>query len=180
MKRLFTTLLIALLGTMAANAQAVSTTHSRPLERLNSVQLELGGHGLFYSLNYERIILNRERFKGTASLGVGYYPPSNGIIPLWMPLSFGGILSFGKHHAEIGIGHVFIAESGTLGTPVGTFNSDQSASRTQFGFLSARAGYRFQKPGGRYLLRASFTPFVDYQSGMEMYPSGGLSVGYVF
>ena len=50
------------------------------IENKNSIQIELGGHGLFYSINYERIIINGDRFKTTGQLGISYYPPNTGII----------------------------------------------------------------------------------------------------
>lgn len=72
----------------------------------NSVQLEAGGHGMIYSLNYERILISGDRFKTAAQVGISYYPPSWGYIELWMPIGINEILSFGNHHVEAGLGIV--------------------------------------------------------------------------
>lgn len=139
----------------------------------NSVQIELFGHGLFYSLNYERIILNKSRFKTAAQVGMSYYPPKTGLIELWIPVAVNEILSFDKHHFEMGLGYVFTNESETV------MVNGELKERIG-GFITGRIGYRYQKPQGRILLRAGFTPFLEYQSTSEFHPSGGLAIGYNF
>jgi len=120
----------------------------------NSVQLELGGHGLIYSLNYERILSNNDIFKTAGQIGISYYPPVTGIIDVWIPLGINEIISFGNHHIEAGVGVIVIRES--------TREPDNSASDWNWnGFLSGRIGYRYQKPSGRFILRAGFTPVIE-------------------
>jgi hypothetical protein len=138
----------------------------------NSIQSELFGHGVLYSINYERIVLNRQSFKTTGQIGFSYYPPSTGIIELWIPIVFNELISFDKHHIEVGIGYIF--------------NKDISEWD---GFLTGRIGYRYQKPVGRLILRVGFTPFIkvgltpgidEHRIIKEFIPSGGLSLGYNF
>jgi hypothetical protein len=133
----------------------------------NSIQIELFGHGFLYSINYERIILNRQSFKTVGQIGFSYYPRSTGIIELWIPLVFNELISFDKHHIEVGAGYIF--------------NKDV---REWDGFLTGRIGYRYQKPTGRLILRIGFTPFIklgptpgieDHRVIKEYNPSGGLS-----
>jgi hypothetical protein len=142
----------------------------------NSVQAELGGHGLFYSLNYERILFNGKRFKTSGQVGFAYYPPSTGIIDLWIPVEISELISIKKHHIELGIGYVIMNESRR-----GENNS--VSSRKWEGLYSSRIGYRYQKPNGRFLLRVSFTPLFGHLSDSEIFefhPLGSVALGYSF
>ena len=146
---------------------------SNKFQNKNSFQLDLGGHGLFYSVNYERILINGNRFKTASQLGISYYPASTGIRDIWMPIGVNEMLSFGKHHIEAGLGYIVIREAtrDLENNPDVWFWS---------GIISGRVGYRYQKPGGRLILRAAFTPFMERGSAHEFHPSGGISVGYSF
>ena len=139
----------------------------------NSAQVEVGGHGLFYSFNYERVIFNGSSFKTTAQAGISYYPKKTGVRDLWMPLVINEILSFTKHHIELGAGYVVIREAfrDLENNPISWFWS---------GVLTGRLGYRYQIPDGRINIRVGFTPFLEYDYNYEFHPSGGLAIGYCF
>ena len=139
-----------------------------------SIQIELFGHGLFYSLSYERLIFNSPVFKTAIQAGAAWYPPASGIIEFWFPLTVNEVISFGKHHLEIGGGHVFTNEP----IPVPAFETKQE--REWGGFITGRVGYRFQKPSSRLFLRLGFTPFIEYRNIIDFHPSGGLALGYGF
>lgn len=148
--------------------------HDGRFSHPNSIQLDLGGHGLFYSLNYERIILNYPRWKTSAQVGIAYYPPATGILDVWMPVGANEMFSFGKHHVEGGLGFVWVRESGRdlNNKPVHWFWSH---------FASGRLGYRYQKPDGRFLFRVAFTPLLDVDANScEFHPLGGGTIGYAF
>ena len=146
---------------------------SNKFQNKNSFQLDLGGHGLFYSVNYERILINGNRYKTASQLGISYYPASTGIRDIWMPIGVNEILSFGKHHIEAGLGYIVIREA--------TRDPENNPDEWFWsGIMSGRIGYRYQKPGGRLILRAAFTPFMEHGSAHEFHPSGGISVGYSF
>ena len=150
------------------------TDSSRPpkFAHRNSVQFELFGHGLIYSANYERILINKPRFKTAVQAGVSYFLPTVGFRPVWIPVGINELVSFGKHHLEIGVGQVITPEMG---------HDLQGNEKLQWDFLlSGRLGYRYQKPDGRLIVRAGFTPFYEYQGGHGFHPSGGLAVGYSF
>jgi len=168
-----TRLLFFLLAAFASSAFAQSAkTQNNKLTRRNSVQLELFGHGMLYSLNYEYVLINRNRLKTTAQVGFSYYPPSTGYRPIWIPIGINELISFGKHHIEIGIGQVIITEMG--------HDIYGDARREWEGLFSGRVGYRYQKPNGRLIIRAGFTPLYEYLDGHAFHPSGGLAVGYSF
>lgn len=170
--RLILVVLIISTLTMTALSQKTDTLKTNFVYK-NSVQAELFGHGLLYSLNYERVIFNGQKFKTTGQLGFSYYPPKTGFIDIWIPLVINEIFSFNKHHIELGLGHVFTNEA------VRYF--DYSVLERQWGgFLTARLGYRYQKHNGRLIVRAGFTPFFEYRDLIDFYPSGGLALGYSF
>lgn len=143
----------------------------------NSIQLDVGGHGMFYSLNYERIIFNGKRFKTAVQVGFAYYPRSWGFLELWTPIGINEIFSLGNHHIEAGIG---IVPTRTPSPEMEIYDSYSPWST----FLSARLGYRYQKPGGKFLFRAGFTPLAECSlrniSYLNIHPLAGVSFGYSF
>lgn len=162
-------LLLALSGTYGQHTPIDPV----PFDYRNSVQVELGGHGLVYSLNYERILLNNPGFKTSVQAGFAYYPPESGIIDLWIPVLVNGIVSFNQHHLEFGIGRSFTIES--------VSNAENLPTTHEFhGFMTGRLGYRLQKPGSRFVMRAAFTPLLNLEGETEFHPNVGLSFGYAF
>lgn len=151
-------------------------------ENKNSVQLDAGGHGMFYSLNYERIIFNGKRFKTAAQVGFSYYPRSWGYIELWTPIGINEIFSFtNKHHIELGIGIV------PTRSPSPKMEEMFDSYSPWSYFLSARLGYRYQKPDGNFLFRAGFTPLAEGRlrdfgkpSYLNIHPLVGVSFGFKF
>jgi hypothetical protein len=166
-------ILISLLCIVAFHPVFCQDNSSSRFQNQNSFQLDLGGHGLFYSVNYERILLNGNKFKTASQLGISYYPAATGIRDIWMPLGVNEILSFGKHHIEAGLGYIVIREA--------TRNLEDNPDDWFWsGLMSGRIGYRYQKSGGRLILRASFTPMIEHGTAHEFHPSGGISIGYSF
>jgi hypothetical protein len=145
---------------------------SQNFSNKNSIQFELFGHGLLYSFNYERIILNGQKFKTTVQAGIAYYPPKADIRDIWIPVLINELYSFDKHHIEIGFGYVFINEA------IRDIDDDV-ISRDWNALMTGRIGYRYQKPDGRFIFRVGFTPIYEYEYN-EFHPSGGLTVGYSF
>jgi hypothetical protein len=142
-------------------------------ENANSIQLELLGHGLGYSLNYEYLFLNDYKLKTTLQAGIAYYLPNTGFIGLWVPVSVNEVISFYKHHLELGIGLIF--------------NKDRiEYDKWNNKFGSFRIGYRYQKADSNYLFRFGFTPFIEYekfpngQTFIDFHPWAGIAYGYSF
>ena len=148
---------------------------SKPFQYKNSVQLEAFGHGLYYSLNYERILFNKDRFKTAAQIGVAYYPESTGVITWWAPVVINEMYSMGNHHIELGAGVVITNETYETNEVVEGENVN-----ARYYFYTARLGYRYQKPDSRFLMRLAFTPFFEDFGRYGFHPSGGLAVGYSF
>lgn len=156
--------------------------------RKNSVNFETFGHGLYYSLSYERILINDYHFRLAVQAGAAVYPYPDQI-DIWVPISINYIRPFGikrKHHVEIGIGHILRYDQFYHGYQINPWQT----------FISGKLGYRYQKPNGRLIFKVLFTPFQEYghPNGKsfiqrsnsknaveeELLPSGALSIGYTF
>ena len=171
--RKYSYLIIVVLSsiTFSVHSQSDNKFHYK-----NSAHLELGGHGVVYSLNYERILINRTSFKTAIQAGMSYYPPSIGLRDTWFPFCVNELISFGNHHLEAGLGLIINREAGR--------DIENNPTTWFWSFLAAgRIGYRFQKPNSRLLFRIGFTPFYELDRnvyGGEFIPHGGVSLGYAF
>jgi hypothetical protein len=169
MKKTITTAIIVF-ATFTAFCQE-RVTLPFEFQHKNSIQLELFGHGAFYSVNYERILLNGEKFKTTGQAGFAWYPPATDVREFWLPFSINELVSFNQHHVEFGLGTAFTNEE--MQRLTGENTRDWST------FLTGRVGYRYQKPEGRFIFRIGFTPLYELD-GNELQPWGGVSFGYSF
>lgn len=155
-------------------------------QRTSSVNLEAFGHGLFYSLSFEKIVINRFNYKMAVQIGMApyFYP---GAIDLWIPLTLNYLKSLGikkNNHLEIGISHVFRYNQfydGSINDPWDTV-------------LGLKFGYRRQKPQGKWIFKIMFTPlyWYDYKNPVikistkntfqsdNPLPSGAISIGRAF
>ena len=139
----------------------------------NSLQFEAGGHAGLYSINYERVFLNKEKYKITGQAGASFAPyGQHGYIAVF-PFALNGIRSFEKHHIELGAGTAFgqYLTSGVAGITKGPVER-----------ITIRAGYRYQKPDSRFLFRAAFTPLITKYApnDISFAPWVGVAVGYAF
>ncbi|MDG1477308.1 MAG: hypothetical protein P8Q14_09185, partial [Vicingaceae bacterium] len=81
--------------------------------RKNSIYLELGGNAVFYSVNYERIIVTTDIVHLSLRAGYGTtveYFGQYSIVPLELNLMFGKKFNF----FEIGYGQTIAAENSRL------------------------------------------------------------------
>jgi hypothetical protein len=128
----------------------------------NIIDLELLGPGGLYSVNYERLILNRSRQKSAIRVGAGI------VTEAYCPVTYNHLFSFSQHHLELGIGVVFIIPPDAI--------YDMRA------LSSFNLGYRFQKPDGKFLFKALYTPMFE----LEKYNPNflpiwiGMTFGYCF
>lgn len=146
----------------------------------NSLHIELGGSGGYYSINYERNIINHKSLKTSGQLGFSYFPGSWS--DMWLPVGINEQFSFNIHHIELGIGFVFVREA--------TIENYDIESKFWTYSLTGRVGYRYQKPDGRFIWRIGFTPilqreriglYYDPNAPFRIFtPMGGVSLGYSF
>lgn len=139
----------------------------------NNLNLELFGHGAYYSLNYERIVLNKSKFKIGAQLGFAAYPFIIDNMPFATIISLNQLTSFKRFHLEIGIGQVYTSKE------VEMENSFIKRETPDKLYTSLKAGIRFQNAYDRIFYKIAFTPLIDLEQS-KFIPWGGIGVGLSF
>ena len=162
---------------LLAQVKLAPSTHNNRFRQRNNIHLELGGQGLFYSVNYERNILNYNNFKSSLQLGVSFYPaPIDLRSRLWIPFSVNQLISFNQHHLEAGAG-ILMTLFQNHSSMEGVLSHDNKMELHP----TCKIGYRYQKPGGRMIYKALFTPIMLRELGTyEFIPLGAVSIGYSF
>ncbi len=164
-----TILLIMCFNIQNANAQSEYCTKLRK----NSIFLEVGGNGIVYSINYDRLFDFSNKIKGSARIGVNYFENFNNNESriFGIPVEFSGLYSISKnkHFLELGTGLTY-------------FNSKKfKESQNENVFIFAlRLGYRYQNPEGGLFLKAGFTPLNNFPDFEFWVLIGGISIGYTF
>lgn len=129
----------------------------------NNIQLELFGSGILYSVNYERVLLNKNKHKTVSDVGISRVP-MNHFDGICFPVSVNHLFSFQYHHVELGLGM----------TPYFAFGGNYDGWGN---FYSMRIGYRYQKPHRKFIFRAAVIPIVSYP-GYGIF--AGISIGRGF
>jgi hypothetical protein len=145
----------------------------------NTFFAELYGNGGRYSLNYDRIFLQRNRFKASFRVGASLQSFRNNIagdryLQGALPLELNGLWGRGPHHLELGLGFTPVLQE----RPVAN-------TRPYLPSYFGRIGYRYQQPGGGLFFRAGLTPGLhrisssqqDYHFG---WAHGGIGLGWSF
>jgi len=137
----------------------------------NSVYVEAGGNGGWYSLNYERSFS-----KGlVARIGFAGY---EGLFAI--PVSFGKVFGENNNHLELTAGLTYVNYE--------IDEDDGAYSRMDMVVAIPFLGYRFQKPSGKFIFRAGLTPHIvlynedfvtEGRYGTFRF-SAGISFGYRF
>ena len=139
----------------------------------NAIYAEAIGISGWGSINYERklFIKSNQQFQGRIGLStLNLRDFTNKLNPdLIVPFALNWL--YGKNHnIEIGVGQ-------TISNTV----SANSTGDTERGFmLSANfnIGYRYQKPTGGLIIRAGYTPIIEFYNNFLHW--GGVSIGYAF
>jgi len=143
----------------------------------NTVSLELAGSGLFYSVNYDRLLIIDTKLRLTGNVGVWYLPQIEAFSDFNI---IGGVIGFNtligkqKHFAELGINVSYL----------NMIDFEDNMFHTLY--LPIRLGYRYQKDDGGVFLRASFMPIIsiiqdaDAEFLYPVTPHFALGVGYSF
>lgn len=154
-KSLFFTLILS--GCMIVSlAQEVRPTQSESAK--HTIFLELGGNGIAYSLNYDRLLSSGKWFSTSARAGVFANWWNGGA--LGFPLEINGLLGKQKHFLEIGAGAMY--SYGIEGVKWLTPNDQGKEGYENYSAIhvSGRIGYRFQKPEGGFFFKAAYTPMA--------------------
>lgn len=171
-------LLTGLLGAMAY-AEATPSDHSDARAAHNSAYLELGGTGLLWSANYDRMF--GEHFSlhlGVEALSIYSFCDCHSSF-FGIPVAASALVGPGAHKFELGLGATtFIGTTDYTG-----YKPDPII------FATGIAGYRYAPEHSGLMFRASFTPILAYahigsrglgSARAFAFPWAGLSVGYQF
>lgn len=147
-------------------------TFKQSESKKNSIFVEGLGHGFLYSLNYERLILNKGKYQLSGQVGISYYGKDSGIIPLWMPISLNQTINFSQSKFfEVGIGKMLINDGVDYGN--GVFVDNYQLESWIF-----RIGYKQYLKNDKFLLKIAYTPILLDKSDFIHW--GGVSFGYRF
>lgn len=147
----------------------------------NTVFAEIGGNGILYSINFDRLFNVSNKFKISSRIGIHYTNtfPLQYYRTFCIPIEISGLYPIyrNKHFIEFGSGLSYL-------------NSyDRTTSHTEdIIVIALRLGYRFQKPEGGLFVKIGFVPIYDW---LVFNPdpavphhswllSGGLGIGYTF
>lgn len=161
--------LVALPGPPAA-----AQTPWTPFTARNSVYLEAGGNALLYSVNYERLVIGNLSARVGVSAIPGWFPWVEGddgaglvMVPVLASVMFGP----GNHHFEVGGGATF----GNASVDIGDLEGSE-----HWVYGSGMIGYRYQRPEGGLVFRATMTPLFIEVLDISTLPMIGLSLGRSF
>jgi len=133
--------------------------------------MELGGNGLLWSLNYDRMITEKISIR----VGYGFFQikdfASDAKVSL-VPIVVNYLLGSGNHKLEIGLGIRYAMVEGNgifIDIPVPDSGSETSTT----GVL----GYRYHRDTGGFSFRLALAPVMNER---EVLPMPGLSLGYSF
>ncbi|TXK48608.1 hypothetical protein FVR03_07880 [Pontibacter qinzhouensis] len=172
-------LLTLLVAPSAVKAQEADSNIKR-----NTVYVELLGNGGFYSLNFDRILVNRENWKIAGRVGVTYFNHFDNYSSqvAGVPLELSYLRGKGNHYFEAGLGLNPVYRSRY------NFNKELGKQHELNIWANARLGYRYQKREGGVFYRIAYTPILSKTifSKNESHPSStswampvwfGLSIG---
>ncbi len=150
--------------------------------RRNSIFLEVGGNGGFYSLNYDRMLLEAEYWRLAGRAGVMYYSTVSGGREegrsswLAVPLEVSWLHGRKSHFLELGLGVTPLYQKYPQEGSV--------APESELRLLPVgRLGYRYQQREGGMFYKAGFTPMAQFSKERNLghstlLPWFGLAVGY--
>lgn len=140
---------------------------------LNAYYVELGGNSDTYSINYDRVVYQREIFKTALRIGMGtnlFFLESEETVYPIVPVEALLLVGRKMKHFEGGLGYTH------------RFTDDPDLLQSMY---FARLGFRYQVPRGGLLVRVAITPFIspDKNSrtpGVGVIPRLGFSIGKSF
>lgn len=125
----------------------------RPIAK-NGINLEMGGNALVYSLNYDRVLIQTDYYKGTVRIGIGVLPYPQSIKEnrtwLFVPIEYNNLFGPKNHFLEVSLGTTYS-------------NSLQGANH----WITGRVGYRMHGFDSGFFFRTGmvlqYIPFANPQ-----------------
>lgn len=141
----------------------------------NAVYIEGLGSGIAYSINYEYRITEqiglRAGFSFWSTTPIFFSSGKSTFTEF--PLMVNYFVGHHRDNLELGLGMV-IGFSSTKGK---LFWGKNFNSKDNFSIGTATIGYRMEPNDGGFMFRVAFTPFFTFKN---IWPSGGISLGYAF
>ncbi|MCU0442101.1 MAG: hypothetical protein MUE96_06860 [Bacteroidia bacterium] len=146
-----TVYLLLFLGLQLGALAQTEEAYKEPLG-LNNWYIELGGAGLFYSLNYEKILIRTEKWGWVGRVGLGYNPVDYTLLnkvtlegnTIMAPFHTSVLYGPNKEKLEVGGGFTLLAQNINQREVVPTF---------VFGFRVLETN--------KVCFRATYTPYIQ-------------------
>lgn len=162
-------ILLLLLVSFTCFAQQDTATPTK-----NAIYFEMGGAGGSHSMNYERVLKLIPLLDLNARVGIGFdnLVDYNGKLNPDLAMPVMATVTYGKNHKiEGGVGQTF---SNTIETNI---NVGEPARISNFS-TTFYIGYRYQNPAKRLLLRAGYSPYIEFNETYKHWI--GISIGFIF
>ena len=173
---------IRFMSIVVACTTIVSPVHAQisvPAPARNTIFIELGGAGLLYSLNLERLLNARSmiRIGATAwsTTNIDRVHDQIRAIPVAASTLIDATPVVGGTDRFFEIGAGFVAGRRLHGSVIDGVVQD---SWRTIAALTANAGIRYQPREGGWMYRAGFSPFLSVSTGRGSYPNPGFTMGY--
>jgi hypothetical protein len=135
---------------------------------------EVAGAGGFGSVNYERKLIQKNKFKSSIRGGLGAYHVTDYemkfnpdlLVPLTLFFYYGE-----KHHIDFGFGE-------TISSMIYLDYDKMDKKRSYHLHTNFSLGYRYQKSTGGLFFKLNYTPFIEYNKNYKHW--GSASLGYAF
>jgi hypothetical protein len=160
------TVISILIFSSQSDAQYSELTYKK-----NQVYLELGGCGLTYSINYERLLTEDFALRGGIGITPGWLFVDGTIFTI--PVTGSYLIGNGSSKLELGLGATYLTTTdiSVFGLPAG------SSYLIAFDGI---IGYRLGSPYGGFIFRIAFNPMYSADFDPEFIPYGLISFGYGF
>lgn len=174
MKPLSITIIIAFIAIGWCNK-----LHAQVNPKTNSLYAEIGGNSL-YSINYDKLFPVSERLSLAPRIGFSYYGKDRFHIPVEANLLLAKNRS-SKNFAEFGLGTTLLTNTNKYANNYSIIDKKEDKT-TGFGTrITARIGFRHQKPEGGLMYRAGVLALVNTQANSnKVLPWAGFGIGYSF
>jgi hypothetical protein len=138
----------------------------------NQVYLELGGCGLTYSINYERLLSENFALRGGIGITPGWFFFDGAIFTI--PVTGSYLIGDGFSKLELGLGATYLTS-----TDIEVFGLLPAGSSSLIAF-DGIIGYRGGRPQGGFIFRIAFAPMYSPEFDPEFIPYGLISFGFSF
>jgi hypothetical protein len=140
----------------------------------NAIYFEMGGAGGSHSMNFERVIKLIPLLDLNARAGIGFdnFIDYKGDLNPDVSLPVMATIMYGmRHKIEGGVGQTF---TNTIETDIKTGEPARMSNFSTTFYI----GYRYQNPAKRILLRAGYSPFIEFNENFKHWL--GVSIGFIF